>query len=78
MQLYILTLYYIKSSVFLPEEFVMTKKQLRNTVSFIVFMIIFLKIIHASVQTIMYMECAVIIAAILLIVECLSEHLNRR
>ena len=43
-------------------------------VSIIVFVIIFLKIIHASVQTIMYMECAVIIAAILLIVECLSEN----
>ena len=56
------------------EEFVMTKKQSRNTVSFIVLMIIFLKIIHASVQTIMYLECAVILAAILLIVECLSEH----
>ncbi len=51
------------------EEYIVIKKQSRIVVSVICFIIAFLKVLHASVETIMYMEYAVIMSAVLLILE---------
>lgn len=56
------------------EEYIVIKKQSRVVILVICFIIVFLKVLHASVETIMYMEYAVIISAILLILEYFARR----
>ena len=56
------------------EEYIVIKKQSRVVILVICFIIVFLKVLHASVETIMYMEYAVIISAILLILKYFARR----